>query len=738
MGTLIQKTSKGGRIGIGGLSVPKDRSGWFGFGNVLSRVSASVAQLLALPTWDATGKLIPGDWVDGRSSDILLPDHEGQNATIGGDHLPYEGARWVDNLWPTVDVSDTPTTQTITVVSGNEYQLQIGAGSASGATAVCSGAFTGTLTGDATDIQSWASGTPKTAGSTSLTVTISGSVADIQLEDVTGKTNQNPSEYQTVGLATGAELQANDYSIGVGGWAAYGANELENDDGTIHVTYVDNLSGAYLYFREALDLTEDLVIGATYALSIEAKVNTGQVGINPDQATFQMVTETDWTEKHFLFTATSATHNHVNLPYMGAGEEIWLRNFSLMRVSAGVAAYNRTNPNQVDALGVVTDDATQIIFDKKLTGVIVGDSIANPAYGTILDDYVKDGLGAVVSFDNNAVPGRVFIGSNSVDSHFNDDTEGYDIVIIQGGVNTVVDAGSDPTADMLAAVARMVAVAEFRGQIIRVMGMTPWKGWGAWSADVQTWTENYNAGLLAVYTDRFIDAYAPMEDSSNADYLEPTYSHDELHHNATGQAKFGDLIIEALPTYKYRVPVLRHVPGETNIKAPWSAELSQSAGSVSLNFTPLYDAPDTRAAGRIVSLLGGASDGLMMYANVGSDYVLSYDGVNVGLSAISEVDGDEIHLVNVFGPDGFKTSVKQITWDHDSLLDYDGSFANGFPSKVALFEDWPYSVEINSFEWVNDFMIDDQIEARYTLIIPVLVYLADFSDLANSFLIGAV
>ncbi|MCP5009937.1 MAG: hypothetical protein GY942_08175, partial [Aestuariibacter sp.] len=163
-----------------------------------SRLAASIRQLLGLPTWDSTGKLIPGNWSDGRSSDILLPDNEGQRVAIDGDHLPYEDARWPVNLWPSTDSSATPTTQTITVVSGHEYQLQIGAGSASGATAVCSGAFTGTLTGDTADIQSWDNGTPKTSSGTSLTVTITGSVANIQLEDVTGKVNQNPSEYTPV------------------------------------------------------------------------------------------------------------------------------------------------------------------------------------------------------------------------------------------------------------------------------------------------------------------------------------------------------------------------------------------------------------------------------------------------------------------------------------------------------------------------------------------------------------
>jgi len=164
--------------------------------------------LLSLPASDATGKINLGTWEDTRDDDIRLADHEGiiriitgKLSTIVPDGVvPIKLGRWVQNLWPVADGSDAPTTQTITVISGSVYQLRIGSTSVSGATAVCSGAFTGTLTGDATNPQAF--DTAKTSGSTSLTVTISGSITDIQLEDVTGQANQNPSEYQKVDAAS--------------------------------------------------------------------------------------------------------------------------------------------------------------------------------------------------------------------------------------------------------------------------------------------------------------------------------------------------------------------------------------------------------------------------------------------------------------------------------------------------------------------------------------------------------
>jgi len=161
-------------------------------------IANAIRQLLGLPSWDSTGKLNPGLWTEARSSVLRVVDNEGMLVEVDGGELGYEGARYVRNLWPQTDSSDSPTTQVIAVISGHEYQLQIGAGSASGATAVCSGAFTGTLTGDGSNIISWPNGTPKAATTTSLTITIAGAVTNIQLEDVTGANNQNPSEYQEV------------------------------------------------------------------------------------------------------------------------------------------------------------------------------------------------------------------------------------------------------------------------------------------------------------------------------------------------------------------------------------------------------------------------------------------------------------------------------------------------------------------------------------------------------------
>ena len=59
------------------------------------------------------------------------------------------------------------------------------------------------LTANGTNRISWNSGTPKTAASTSLTLTITGTLTEMLVEDVTGQANQNPSENIVIGAEHG-------------------------------------------------------------------------------------------------------------------------------------------------------------------------------------------------------------------------------------------------------------------------------------------------------------------------------------------------------------------------------------------------------------------------------------------------------------------------------------------------------------------------------------------------------
>ena len=65
------------------------------------------------------------------------------------------------------------------------------------------------------------------------------------------------------------------FDVDTESWTAYGSNTIENDAGALKITYVDNSSGAYNYFRETGGLNTDLTIGKTYKIRVRAKRNAG-------------------------------------------------------------------------------------------------------------------------------------------------------------------------------------------------------------------------------------------------------------------------------------------------------------------------------------------------------------------------------------------------------------------------------------------------------------------------------
>lgn len=127
-----------------------------------------------------------------HASSALLMDFEGVIKNSLVDEIRFEGVRRVENL---VANSEQPSTQNITVKIGHDYQARIGSKSDNGATVVFSEAFTGTLMADGVNSISFPNGTPQTAISTTLAATVTGNIKNFQVEDVTGQTDKNPSEF---------------------------------------------------------------------------------------------------------------------------------------------------------------------------------------------------------------------------------------------------------------------------------------------------------------------------------------------------------------------------------------------------------------------------------------------------------------------------------------------------------------------------------------------------------------
>ena len=129
-----------------------------------------------------------------RASNAYYLDHEGLHTQAKTNDLPIVGARRVENLAASL------VTQNITVQVGDVFQVVVAGTNES--TCVASDAFTGTLTANGTNYTSWASGTPKTATTQTLTLTVTGTLTALHVTKVTGQANQNPSSPLAAGVVS--------------------------------------------------------------------------------------------------------------------------------------------------------------------------------------------------------------------------------------------------------------------------------------------------------------------------------------------------------------------------------------------------------------------------------------------------------------------------------------------------------------------------------------------------------
>jgi hypothetical protein len=317
-----------------------------------------VAQLHAYGA-DANGQLWGLEQGDGsltfaRATEASVTDFEGLVRTARVNELRFLYGRRVENL---AAATATPATQDITVVSGHEYQVSIGAGSAGGATAVCSDAFTGTLTGDASNMQAF--DTAKTASSTTLTVTITGAVTDLQVEDVTGQADQNPSNNVSAGVATGPEQVAD-------AWTEAAPDYSEVEDSGTKIIWTRGVGTGDAFVALALaDIGLTIVGGETYILSYNVTENDGVDGNNlfcssTSSLAPSSAISTDLGVQTYALVASSNS-NLMRWTALSSfeGKTLVLENISMRRAEHGVnvdgvAYFNYANGNTVSG-NVVTE-----------------------------------------------------------------------------------------------------------------------------------------------------------------------------------------------------------------------------------------------------------------------------------------------------------------------------------------------------------------------------------------------
>ena len=159
-------------------------------------------------------------------------------------------------------------------------------------------------------------------------------ITDWQLEESTGRSDTTtPSSYISTGVGTGSELVIDSTASE---WTASGTNTVVDDgaDG-VKVTYVDDVTGARINFTGGV-VSDALVVGATYLVTCQAKVNTGTVQIQTLNPTLQKnVTSTTFVTVSIVAICTSATTFGVRTNSMGAGEIMWVKDLSVKQIDHG-------------------------------------------------------------------------------------------------------------------------------------------------------------------------------------------------------------------------------------------------------------------------------------------------------------------------------------------------------------------------------------------------------------------
>ena len=197
-----------------------------------------------------------------------------------------------------------------------------------------------------------------------------GELSQSQLQSVLESTSYSkiPADVKST---LGSELfdaDASTFDSGTHSWVVYGSNTVANDSGALKITYVNDARGAYLWLKDASDLSSNLTIGKTYKFTFDAKVSSGasvDVTISTLSGSPQVITETSFTTKSIYFTAENTTTTYIDTRNMGSGEIIYLDNLSLKEVINDIVAYYPLDGDSSRGNG--TDDVT--------TGEVLGSEL---------------------------------------------------------------------------------------------------------------------------------------------------------------------------------------------------------------------------------------------------------------------------------------------------------------------------------------------------------------------------
>src|SRR5574343_413759 len=179
-----------------------------------------------------------------------------------------------------------------------------------------------------------------------------------------GKAVNTPTVGDTSLWDTGADT----FESGTYGWIKYGNNTVENDNGKLKISYVDDAKGAYNSLVEAGDLTAPLTIGQWYMFTADmmtAKTGQGDAVYIRDGASILNVA---WVGSNTMipynipFRTLSANGGFVHIGVMEAGDVFYIDNISLkpLTLSELVNTVQTSTPDIIATINTSTSQGTEV------------------------------------------------------------------------------------------------------------------------------------------------------------------------------------------------------------------------------------------------------------------------------------------------------------------------------------------------------------------------------------------
>src|SRR5574343_11608 len=203
----------------------------------------------------------------------------------------------------------------------------------------------------------------------------------------------------TVG-ATLWDTGADTFESGTYGWVKYGNNTVENDNGKLKITYVDNGAGAYDYIEESSDLSSDLSVKTWYEMQFDLSYTP-----TSDLMRVDITYNYDAMNRKYIADGNSTTHK-IQFPFYKDEVEAYVRLASIKLYTSTVALLDNislkplTTSELMNTVQTSTSDVIATVNVSSLTSgsyggiVLNADSSSNPQ-NYVLFVWWADGLNLI-------------------------------------------------------------------------------------------------------------------------------------------------------------------------------------------------------------------------------------------------------------------------------------------------------------------------------------------------------